>query len=146
VQNAATINYLKTHNCEDFMIEVGMIVSLIAMGVYFFKSTDLPQDLKERSTQHKTINKAAPSFRNIKISIPKEELKDTQFELSELKLQKQIKELKVLNLEIDNLTLEITGLEQQIIINNSKNAEIQSIIDLKLISLQSLHERVAALS
>lgn len=128
------------------MIEVGMFVSLVAMGIYFFKSTDLPKDLKDRSAQHKTIIRPEASFKNIRIGIQKENIRDTQFELSELKLQKQIKELQALNLEIDNLTLEITSLEQEIKANNTRNKEIQALIDLKLVSLQSLHARVAALS
>lgn len=118
-----------------------MILSLIAMGVYFFKSADLPQELKDRSAQHRTMTRPETSFKNISIKV-----KDTRLDLTELKLQKQVKEILVLNLEIDNLTLEITSLEQQIKVNNTKNTEIQSLIDTKLISLQSLHERVAALS
>lgn len=131
------------------MIEVGMIVSLVAMGIYFFKSTDLPQELQERSAMHRTqeaTSRQMTSFKNIKITLPKENLKDASFELSELKLQKQLREVQILNIEIDKLTVEITTLEQEIKINNAKNAEIQKVIDAKLISLQSLHDRVSSLA
>lgn len=138
----------KTLNREDSMIEVGMIVSLVAMGIYFFKSTDLPKELQERSAQYRTQESATRqmTFKNVKITLPKETLNDASFELSELKLQKQLKEIQVLNIEIDKLTLEITTLEQEIKANNTRNAEIQTIINTKLISLQSLHERVSSLA
>lgn len=131
------------------MIEFGMIVSLVAMGIYFFKSTDLPKELQERSAQHRNIElqkRQVTSFKNINLTIAKETLKNADLELSELKLQKQLKEVQVLNIEIDKLTVEITTLEQEINANNSRNAEIQNIINAKLISLQSLHERVSSLA
>src|SRR4051812_36928431 len=104
------------------MLEIGMILSLALMGFYFFKSTDLPkelQELKERSAQMQSQNgnieiKMKPAF-------PKVELKsnqDLESKLSAMKQQKKIKDIALLNAEIDRLTLEITTLEQEIKDNN----------------------------
>ena len=121
------------------MIEVAMLFTLTLMGVYFIKSTDLPKELKERSTQLSTET-TKDLTKNIKMTFPK-----TTTSLAEMQL-KITSELGLLHAEIDKLTVEITTLEQEIKINNERNTEIQDRIDSQLISLQSLHERVRVLS
>jgi hypothetical protein len=63
-----------------------------------------------------------------------------------MKRQRTINEILLLNNEIDQLTLAITSLEQEMRINNEKNSEIQATIDLHLISLQLLQEKVLKIS
>lgn len=141
---------------QDIFLEVNMeilmVLTLTAMGIYFFKSTDLPKDLKNRSAQFSSESNPTETSRKLKISFPKETAKTPLIDhkidakLSEMKLQKKLKEIQVLNSEIDRLTLEITSLEQEIKINNSRNAEIQKTIDSHLISLQLLQEKITLLS
>lgn len=129
------------------MLEIGMILSLALMGFYFFKSTDLPKELTERSAQLQAQNgnieiKSKPTF-------PKVELKsnqDLESKLVAMKQQKKIKDIALLNAEIDRLTLEITTLEQEIKDNNARNSEIQKTIDSHLITLQELQSQIVSLS
>jgi hypothetical protein len=135
-------------------MEIAMIITLAVMGIYFFKSTDLPKDMKERSAQLKTqsIQQSSSKDKDVKINLPKELVKnpivskDIDAKLAEMKLQKKLKEIKVINEEIDKLTLTITMLEQEIKANNERNSEIQSIIDSHLVNLQLLQEKIALLS
>lgn len=134
-------------------MEILMVLTLTAMGVYFFKSTDLPKDLKERSAQFQSeTSQRSTSSKSIRITIPSESIKTVSIDknldakLAEMKLQKKIKEIQVLNQEIDQLTLTITSLEQELRANNARNAEIQSIIDSHLIGLQLLQEQLTRLS
>ncbi len=134
-------------------MEILMVLTLTAMGVYFFKSTDLPKDMKERSAQFQAeSNQRSTSSKSLRITIPNESIKTLAIDknldakLAEMKLQKKIKEIQVLNEEIDKLTLTITSLEQEIRVNNERNNEIQSIIDSHLVSLQLLQEKMTLLS
>ncbi|MFA6237731.1 MAG: hypothetical protein WC635_10425 [Bacteriovorax sp.] len=133
-------------------MEILMVLTLTVMGIYFFKSTDLPKDLKERSAQFRSETSTNETSKNLKFTFPKDATRapviDSKIDakLAEMKLQKKIKEIEILNSEIDKLTLEITSLEQEIKTNNSRNTEIQKTIDSHLISLQLLQEKITLLS
>lgn len=132
-------------------MEILMVLTLAIMGVYFFKSTDLPKDLKERSIQLQAESSQQSTSKTLRITLPKE-LKSNCIEnnldakLGEMKIQKKLKEIQVFNLEIDSLTMTITTLEQEIKENNERNNEIQSIIDSHLTRLQLLQVQVSQLS
>ncbi|MDD4972724.1 MAG: hypothetical protein PHY93_00155 [Bacteriovorax sp.] len=135
------------------MIEVVMCICLTIMGIYFFKSTDLPKELKERSAQMRAESGPAVSAVPRKMNLPKVkemtksvELQINQAKLVEMNLLKKEAELKLHNAAIDKLTLTITTLEQEIRVNNEKNGEIQKMIDTHLVSLQLLQEKITALS
>lgn len=134
------------------MLELAMICSLALMGIYFFKSTDLPKELKERSAQLSAEVGPVASKRAFKITIPNEKVKTAALDhnqgakLAEMKQQKKLKEIQLLNQEIDRLTVEITTLEQEIRANNDRNAEIQTVIDSHLLTLQSLQEKITILA
>lgn len=142
------------------MLELGLLAALIgSMGVYMMKSSELPQDLKNRSAQFQTeydilknqkkslkisMNKIAPSKKNavkkvVTTSSVKDNsaalIKDAKIDLAKAKIQRNQLLTQELNLKIDQLTLEITALEQQIKINNQKNAEIQVQINNRLAEL-----------
>jgi hypothetical protein len=123
------------------MIEVAMVFSLAIMGIYFFKSTDLPKELTDRSAQFKAEVGSGLAPRTIKMNFPKVVI-DQEKNIRDNKL----KELKQLNLETDRLTVEITTLEQEIKVNNLRNAEIQSLIDMKIVDLQLLHDKINSLA
>lgn len=142
------------------MLELGLLAALIgSMGVYMMKSSELPQDLKNRSAQFQTeydilknqkkslkisMNKIAPSKKNavkkvVTTSSVKDNsaalIEDAKIDLAKAKIQRNQLLTQELNLKIDQLTLEITALEQQIKINNQKNAEIQVQINNRLAEL-----------
>jgi len=137
------------------MLELGMIVCLTAMGVYFFKSTDLPKELKERSAQTQTQLGTTQTLKP-KMTFPKIEINETkkmvevdsalEAKLLAMKQQKKLKDIALLQTEIDRLTLEITSLEQQIKDNNAKNAEIQNTIDVHLVTLMELQNQISTLA
>lgn len=132
------------------MLELGMIISLALMGIYFYKSADLPKELKERSTQMQAQHGSTQAFK-AKMTFPKVEVKsntnsDLDAKLLAMKQQKKVKDIALLNAEIDRLTMEITSLEQQIKDNNARNAEIQKTIDAHLITLQELQSQIVALA
>ena len=118
------------------MIEIAMALCLTVMGIYFFKSTDLPKDLKERSALHSEESNLRPPPIPKKLNFPNEKLTE----------QKKLGELEILNQEIDKLTISITTLEQSIKKNNSRNNEIQSMIDLNLVQLQALLLKTSTLA
>ncbi|MGZ3790490.1 MAG: hypothetical protein ACXVLQ_18325 [Bacteriovorax sp.] len=134
------------------MLEVAMIICLAIMGVYFVKSTDIPKELKDRSAQSRAESDHRVSARPIKMTFPKETVKTPKIEnhqeskLAEMKLQKKLKEIQLLNEEIDRLTMAITTLEQEIKSNNERNVEIQATIDSHLANLQLLQEKINALA
>lgn len=133
-------------------MEILMGLTLAVMGVYFFKSTDLPKDLKERSAMLQAEAGQSSTSKTLRMTLPKEVLKtpvlskDLDAKLAEMKIQKNQRELQLLNLEIDKLTIEITTLEQEIKLNNKRNNEIQAVIDSHLISLQLLQEKISTLA
>lgn len=136
------------------MLEFGMIICLTLMGVYFFKSTDVPKELKERSARNESPVGAPQSFK-AKMKFPKfeavmtastNEQKDAEAKLHAMKYQKKIKDIAQLQIEIDQLTLEITTLEQQIKNNNAKNAEIQLQIEDRLVILMELQTKINSLA
>ncbi len=147
------------------MLEIAMVTTLAGMGFYFFKSTDLPKDLKERSAQNRansSYEASAPKkFAMPKVNLekslvtPKEianlptlnnvtkiDIKDSleAQRLHEIKKQEREILIALHNRKIDELTLLITTLEQQIKENNARNAEIQAQINLHLESLKLLKE------
>lgn len=137
---------------KRFMMEILMGLTLAVMGVYFFKSTDLPKDLKERSAMMQAEAGQNSTSKSLRMTLPKEVLKtpvlnkELDAKLAEMKIQKNVRELQLLNLQIDELTIEITTLEQEIKLNNKRNNEIQSIIDAHLINLQLLQEKISTLA
>lgn len=131
------------------MIEVAICICLTIMGVYFFKSTDLPKELTERSAQMRAetgpiaIQKPKKtSFVNAAVA----PVEIDQEKLAKLNQLKKAAELKLHSEAIDKLTLTITTLEQEIKLNNERNSEIQKMIDAHLVSLQLLQEKIIALS
>ena len=142
------------------MLELGLLAALIgSMGVYMMKSSELPQDLKNRSAQFRTeydilknqkkslkisMNKIAPSkkkaVKNVTTTATAKDntanlIQEAKIDLAKAKIQRNQLLTQELNLKIDQLTLEITALEQQIKINNQKNAEIQVQINSRLAEL-----------
>lgn len=133
------------------MLEIGMAICLTIMGIYFFKSTDLPKDMKERSSMLRVESEQMNQVRSKKMSFNAEARKTIALEVNQEKLAvlnqaKKTAELKILQSEIDNLTLLITELEQEIRANNERNSEIQNTIDNHLVSLQLLQEKLSKLS
>ena len=149
------------------MLEIAMVTALAGMGFYFFKSTDLPKDLKERSAQNRAsqnyVSSAPKKFAmpkvNLEMPVTNKEIAGlptmvnlatvTKIDIKEsleaqklFEMKKQEKEIMIAlhNQKIDELTLLITTLEQQIKENNSRNAEIQAQINLHLESLKTLKE------
>ena len=133
------------------MIEIAMAICLTIMGIYFFKSTDLPKDMKERSAQLSAESNQRTSSLPKKLNHSKSFEKLSNIEINQEKLAKMSilkkeAELKIINDEIDRLTFTITSLEQELKVNNEKNNEIQKLIDQNLQSLQSLQLKVARLA
>lgn len=134
-------------------MEIIMVITLAIMGVYFFKSTELPKDLKERSAMLQAeSNNSTATNKTFRMTIPKMAAqttlsdRDLDAKLTEMKLQKNLVEIKLINAEIDKLTLLITTLEQEIRVNNERNNEIHATIETHLISLQALQEKITKLS
>ena len=150
------------------MIEgIAMLTVLAGLGFYFVKSTDIPTDMKEKSAKMKAtygdnpvavapkkyaFDTKAPSQKKSKIedsipALPYEELKK-QSEVTKLaEIERYVKRQSLIalqNKKIDELTLLITSLEQEIKLNNSKNSEIQAQIDTHFIALRILQESVIA--
>lgn len=142
------------------MLEIAMVTILAGMGFYFFKSTDLPKELKERSAQNRANNEYVTSAPK-KFAMPKVVLEEKKMpvEIANLpsikdnleaerlmEIKKQEREIKIAlhNKKIDELTLLITTLESQIRANNSRNAEIQAQINLHLESLKLLQNNKIA--
>lgn len=120
------------------MLEGLMALSLVLMGVYFVKSTDLPKELKDRSGQHK--NETVVMTKK-KMVFPVKELKETEVK----KISNQAL-IDLHNKAIDELTLKITTLEQELRANNERNAEIQKTIDMHLESLKLLNDKIRTLA
>jgi uncharacterized protein YhaN len=143
------------------MLELGLLAALIgSLGVYIMKSSDLPQDQKNRSAQFQTeyemlkgqkkslkisMTKIAPSSSKksqankvaatAKISNSAEKIEVAKIDLAKAKIERNQLIMQQLSTKVDQLTLEITALEQQIKANNQKNAEIQTLINNRLAEL-----------
>ena len=131
-----------------------MGVSLVLMGFYFFKSTDLPQDMKDRSAQSRAEMASNPIIKTKKMAFDsvatknevKSEIKnaikvldDNQAaKLAQLEAHKKQLEMKQRAQAIDELTLKITALEQELKTNNARNAEILAEIDTHMNTLARL--------
>lgn len=146
------------------MIEgIAMLTVLAGMGVYFVKSTDIPKDMKEKSAKMRatygdTALVAAPkkyafdkkiaSTTEKKIqTLSTMELKEQSDAEKLAQIEKHIKRQSLIalqNKKIDELTVLITSLEQEIKENNSRNAEIQAQINIHLETLRVLKETVIA--
>lgn len=135
------------------MIEALMCVSLAAMGFYFFKSTDLPKDMRDRSAQLRAEAAANPilrtkkmAFDSVATNVSKADIKtsikvldDNQAaKLAQLEAHKKQLEIKQRAQAIDELTLKITALEQELKTNNTRNAEIMAEIDIHMNTLARL--------
>lgn len=147
---------------------IAMLTVLTGMGVYFIKSTDIPKDMREKSAQMRatygdSVIAVAPKKYAFdkKITATNEakkvEAKIQSISITELKensdaqklaeIEKHIKRQSLIalqNQKIDELTILITTLEQEIKSNNSRNAEIQAQIDIHLETLRVLKESVIA--
>ncbi|MBC7427410.1 MAG: hypothetical protein H7336_02285 [Bacteriovorax sp.] len=126
------------------MIEALMCVTLAVMGFYFFKSTDLPKDMKDRSAQLHAESKANPIVLTKRMAFDakatteiKTEIKNTikvlddnqAAKLAKLEAHKKELEMRQRAQVIDELTLKIIVLEQELKTNNARNAEILAEID-----------------
>ncbi len=135
------------------MIEALMGVSLVLMGFYFFKSTDLPKDMKERSAQLRAEAASNPilrtkkmAFDSVATNVTKADIKtsikvldDNQAaKLAQLEAHKKQLEMQKRAQMIDELTLKITALEQELKLNNARNAEIMAEIDSHMATLAEL--------
>jgi hypothetical protein len=142
---------------EDHMIEgIAMLTILAGMGFYFVKSTELPKDLKDAPEKSKfahltvaktaevkkveTIAEVKKEFSILELKALAEKAAAEKVLLEEsLRLQK-IAKIERLNKEIDELTLAITILEQELTINTKRNAEISTKINTHLARLQVLKD------
>jgi hypothetical protein len=146
------------------MIEgIAMVTVLAGMGIYFVKSADLPKDLKDRSAQLKSesssyiapernkfshlINKTTETEINIAVkretSLQEMRQRAEVVASQKIAIEESIKaqrlaKIELLNKEIDQLTLAITTLEQELKANNKRNIEIEIQIATHLSRLQTL--------
>ena len=146
---------------------IAMLTVLAGMGFYFVKSTDIPKDMKDKSAQMRatygeTSIAAAPkryAFDKKTIatnetitekriqSLSSSELKERADASKLAEIEKQVKRQSLIalqNKKIDELTILITSLEQEITENNSRNIEIQAQINTHLEALRLLKESVIA--
>lgn len=137
-----------SQNLEVSMLEgIAMSVALLGMGIYFVKSTDLPKDMKERSAQFRASSPELSSTSTTKkYSFPKvvdasEKVKsDIDAKLAEAKKRERQLLVELHNKKIDEITLLITTLEQQIKDNTALNIIIQKQINAHLETLRVLQE------
>lgn len=124
------------------MLEGIMAISLVVMGIYFFKSTDLPKEMKDRSAQMEketiTVSKKKMAYTSLKNNTSVEVKVDSKKSTQSL--------IDLHNKAIDELTLKITTLEQELKANNERNSEIQKEIDTHLESLRLLNEKISKLA
>ena len=133
-----------------------MGISLAILGIYFFKSTDLPKELKEMSAKNRSeIN--IDSSQNISsnktiiknFNLPKVTIKENNVTDQELLISaraaKIAAEKALISKRIDELTVIITTLEQELNVNNRRNAEILATIDAHLITLSELQAKNSSL-
>jgi hypothetical protein len=114
---------------------ITLIAVLTGLGIYVVKSADLPKNLKERSTFLEAEARNNQELTNKKFNFPNNK--------SQIKIvvdQKIAKKQK--QNEIDALTLKITALEQEIKVNNDRNAEIYQEISLLFKKLEILNLKV----
>jgi len=142
---------------------IAMLTVLAGMGFYFVKSTDIPKDMKDKSAQMRAtygdtsiaalpkkyaFDKKMTGTTEKKIqSLSVAEIKEQSDAVKLAEIEKHIKRQSLIalqNKKIDELTVLITSLEQEIKENNSKNAEIQAQIDIHLKTLRLLKEHVIA--
>jgi hypothetical protein len=145
------------------MIEgIAMLTVLTGMGIYFVKSTDIPKDLIERSQRSQSETKENTFSTQKKYSFPtaktasnetniqKVEVVDLQTrekEIAAKEYQRKIAKQKIIQmktLKIDELTLLITSLEQELRENNERNVEIQNEIDKAINELTKLQQEIMA--
>lgn len=132
------------------MLEViAMLTILAGMGFYFVKSTDIPKDMREKSahmraTYGDSSTSIAPkryAFEKKTQSLSVTELKNKDDASKIEEIQKHVKRQSLIalqNKKIDELTMLITSLEQEIKENNSRNSEIQAEINTHLEALRQL--------
>jgi nitrous oxide reductase len=127
---------------------IAMCIALAGMGIYFVKSTDLPKDMNQRSEQMRASSPIATNTTK-KYSFPvdlekRQAIQEKQENLMrENLLEEQAKKqakIALHNKKIDEITLLITTLEQEIKDNVERNAIIQKQINLHLDTLKTLKE------
>ena len=120
--------------------ELAMVSVLAGMGIYFVKSTELPKELIERSKNQTTLSKEAKIIKKTQNNVSKTlESSSSQSQLViALEKNKKLESMKLQEKEINELTIKITTLEQEIKVNNQKNSEIQQEISLCLKRLEHL--------
>lgn len=143
------------------MLEIGIFVGLLgSMGFYMVKSSDLSKELKDRRQQNQHEYAALERIKNKPFQISLKEVSSSKkkSEIKTISVQKTAavvnKIEKVnntekrlsLNKQIDQLTVEITSLEQEIKANTRKNLEIQSLISSRLDELERLQKELTSLA
>lgn len=142
---------------------IAMLTVLAGMGFYFVKSTDIPKDMRDKSAQMRATygdtsiavapkryafdKKMASSTENKIQSLSVAQIKEQSDAAKLAEIEKHIKRQSLIalqNQKIDELTVLITSLEQEIKENNSRNAEIQAQINIHLETLRLLKESVIA--
>ncbi len=125
---------------------IGMITVLAGMGIYFIKSTDLPRDLKERSARLEEESRHNPILTRKKYAFEDMSKKSSQVIVDDNEKILQEKKLERKRLvekqikRIDELTMIITKLEQDLKVNNEKRIEIEVQIELHLSELIALKQ------
>lgn len=135
------------HREENMIEAIGMVTVLAGMGIYFIKSTDLPKDLKERSARLEQESRRSPLVITKKYSfekiISKNQVTEAKNSAEAQLLEKKLERKKLVEIQIkriDELTLTITKLEQELKINNERKLEIEAKIDLHLNELMILKQ------
>lgn len=128
------------------MSEVLMLICLTLMGVYFFKSTDLPKDLKDR-VKKRGVEKIQFTQNHTTHKTPIKSFKvPTSAQISTIEINdKSERDLEKLNQEIDEIVLKITSLEEELKINAEKRDEIIREINANLMKLTSLKKKTMTL-
>ncbi len=157
-----------------FMLELGLFFCLLgSMGVYIFKSADLPSELKERSERLEAENSQLRANKKLQISLtPLESRKSKKLNKVEQNVQNKIEEIvaiknnellqstlvenekinqliqekKLIETKIELTKKEIAQLNYEIRINTEKNIEIQKKISIKELTLKSLEEKLTKLA
>lgn len=136
---------------------LAMFAALAAMGIYFVKSTDLPKDMKERSAQLRAstpMMTSAPkrysfptdadklqAIQEKQDLLMKQNTEEEQTKLAEAKKREKQIMIALHHKKIDELTLLITTLEQEIKDNHERNIIIQTQINAHLETLRLLKEK-----
>ena len=112
--------------------ELVMGMVLIGMIIYFIKSSDLSKEQKERSKMLETQNlMRAKDIAQKKLNFAKLGAQKKKITINK-KIEKN---------EIDQLSLKITSLEQELQDNMKKNSRIKNLIDAHLEQISSIENQ-----